>query len=118
MDELRRRTAPSSCGELVNDGIFRDQDVYLDFDGKNFGRPPVLGKCIFPSAEVALGEEVLFEVNPCEEEQKCLEEDIPLDDSLLAQMDAAMDSFPNCSQAWEFQSSSAVLKDQVSFRNF
>ena len=78
----------------------------------------MLGKCIFPSAEVALGGEAEFEVNPCGEEPRCLEKDIPLNDTMLAQMDAAMDSFPNCSQAWEFQASSAVLKDPVSFRNF
>ena len=39
--ELQKLNAPSTCSQLWKQGIDRDQDIFLDFDGINHGKKPV-----------------------------------------------------------------------------
>ena len=39
--ELQKLNAPSTCSELWRQGIDRDQEIFLDFDGINHGEKPV-----------------------------------------------------------------------------
>ena len=39
--ELQKLNAPSTCSELWRQGVDRDQEIYLDFDGINYGEKPV-----------------------------------------------------------------------------
>ena len=39
--ELQKLNAPSTCSELWRQGIDRDQEIFLDFDGINHGENPV-----------------------------------------------------------------------------
>lgn len=41
VEELRKITAPSTCQLLSNQGISRDQEIFLDFDGVDHGEKPV-----------------------------------------------------------------------------
>jgi len=113
VDELQRRNAPRSCSVLKKQGIVRDQETYLDFDGQNFGRPPFLGKCLFASGETSLGMETTINITRCGDQAKCFQQDILLDEELLTEIDNAINHFPTCSQDWEFRSSSALLNDPV-----
>ena len=56
--ELQKLNAPSTCSQLKKQGIDRDQEIFLDFDGINHGKKPVevcmylslfLMQCNFPS---------------------------------------------------------------------
>ena len=98
------------------EGIVRDQETYLDFDGQNFGRPPFLGKCLFASGETSLGMEATINITRCGDQAKCFQQDILLDEELLTEIDNAINHFPTCSQDWEFRSSSALLNDPVSLK--
>ena len=39
-EELKLRTAPKSCTELANQKVNRDQDVFIDVDGIDYGFQP------------------------------------------------------------------------------
>ena len=39
--ELQKLNAPSTCSQLSKQGIDRDQEIFLDFDGINHGKMPV-----------------------------------------------------------------------------
>ena len=39
--ELQKLNAPSTCSQLKKQGIDRDQEIFLDFDGINHGGKPV-----------------------------------------------------------------------------
>ena len=39
--ELQKLNAPSTCSELWRQGVDRDQEIFLDFDGINYGEKPV-----------------------------------------------------------------------------
>ena len=39
--ELQKLNAPSTCSQLKKQGIDRDQEIFLDFDGINHGKKPV-----------------------------------------------------------------------------
>ena len=39
--ELQKLNAPSTCSELWRQGVDRDQEIFLDFDGINHGEKPV-----------------------------------------------------------------------------
>ena len=39
--ELQKLNAPSTCSQLWKQGIDRDQEIFLDFDGINHGKKPV-----------------------------------------------------------------------------
>ena len=40
--ELQKLNAPSTCTQLWKQGIDRDQEIFLDFDGINHGKMPVV----------------------------------------------------------------------------
>ena len=55
VDELRKLNAVSSCSNLAKQGIVRNQEMYIDADGTNFGEVPVKATCTFPQEELAFG---------------------------------------------------------------
>ena len=57
MKELQQVNAPATCMVLKNQGIKRNQEIFLDGDGVNLGQPPIEASCIFPDAKVSFGKE-------------------------------------------------------------
>ena len=58
MKELQQLNAPTTCMVLKNQGIDRNQEIFLDGDGVNLGQPPIKASCTFPEAKVSFGEEL------------------------------------------------------------
>ena len=116
VQELRKISAPTSCAELKNQGITRNQEIYLDPDGRNFGNTPIQASCIFPQAEVSIGGNKKINISSCGDDSKCFRKKIIDDDNVLQQMINVMNSSPACSQTWEFESLTAPLKHPVSLK--
>ena len=113
LEEMKKRIAPATCAELSNQGIVRDQEIFLDSDGINYGEKPVKAFCSFPSNNVTFGEEKHVNITHCEG-QDCFQSDFQVDNSTLNQMQNVIEASTSCSQKWLFNCVSASLKQTVS----
>ena len=114
IEELQKMTAPATCSELWEQGITRDQEVFIDSDGVNHGEKPVKAHCTFPSSNVTFGEEKLINITFCEGVDCFQSPDFQIDNSTLNQMQSVIDASTSCSQKWAFNCKSAPLKQPVS----
>ena len=98
---------------LWNQGIVRDQEIFLDSDGINYGEKPVKAFCSFPNSNVTFGEEQHVNITRCEGAD-CFKSDFQIDNSTLNQMQNVIETSTSCSQKWLFSCKSAPLKQPVS----
>ena len=89
---------------LKNQGIERNQEIFLDGDGVNLGQPPIKASCTFPEAKVSFGEETI--VND--------QMDSIVANDILPQMNNIMDASSSCSQSFQFDCASVPIKHPVS----
>ena len=113
IQELQKLNAPATCSELWMQGIERDQKIYLDSDGVNFGEKPVQAFCTFPSNNVTFGEEKHINITYCDGGD-CFQSDVYIDGSALNQIQNVIDASTSCSQKWSFNCKLAPLKQPVS----
>ena len=113
LEEMKKMIAPATCAELSNQGIVRDQEIFLDSDGINYGEKPVKAFCSFPSNNVTFGEEKHVNITHCEG-QDCFQSDFQVDNSSLNQMQNTIETSTSCFQKWLFSCKSAPLKQPVS----
>ena len=122
IEELKKLTAPATCSELFNQDITRNQEVFLDTDGFNYGEKPVKAFCSFPSnvtfgeekqSNVTFGEENHVNITNCDGPE-CFQSDFEINNSTLNQMKNVIETSTYCSQRWVFKCKSASLKQPVS----
>ena len=114
IEELQKLNAPTTCSELWKQDITRNQEVFLDSDGINYGEKPVKAFCTFPSSNVTFGEELHVNITQCEGADCFHSPNFQNDSSTQNQIQNVIDASTSCSQKWLFNCKSAPLKEPVS----
>ena len=98
VEELKLRTAPKSCTELTNQNINRDQSIFIDVDGINYGFKPTKANCSFPTNKITFGENQQIDFNPSEEAYS-----LTYDEAMLNQIKMTIENSASCTQTWTFK---------------
>ena len=96
-EELKLRTAPKSCTELANQKINRDQDVFIDVDGIDYGFQPTKAHCRFPTNEITFGTDQQIDFDLSEDTKN-----LTYDEAMLNQIKMTINNSASCSQTWNF----------------
>ena len=96
-EELKLRTAPKSCTELANQKVNRDQDVFIDVDGIDYGFQPTKAHCRFPTNEITFGTDQQIDFDLSEDTKN-----LTYDEAMLNQIKMTINNSASCSQTWNF----------------
>ena len=113
-EELKLRTAPKSCTELANQKINRDQDVFIDVDGIDYGFQPTKAHCRFPTNEITFGTDQQIDFDLSEDTKN-----LTYDEAMLNQIKMTINNSASCSQTWNFSCHlSPLSRNSVSLQCF